>query len=109
MDSLERLNDLIHIRHGLAQIIDENKELKKENEELKEQLNANQQNKIIEELLKTIEELKTKNDRLEHELQTDPTRNYLINNRNGQIVKLLTEAFKYINEPSLINQNGMFM
>lgn len=82
----------------------ENEEFKKENETMREQLTHCEQ----EELLKIIEELTAKNNKLENELHIDPTRNHLIHSRNERIVKLLCEAFKYINDPSLMSPGGMF-
>ena len=84
-------------------------ELEKENRKLKEQLESNEQNKVIQELLRTIEDLQSKNNEMKNELEADPTKNYLARVRNEKIVKLLSEAFKYINEPTMINQCGMFM
>lgn len=113
-----RRNNLNDIKNGLTQIIDENENLKRKNEQLeKENEELKKENETMREqlinceqrqLLKIIEELTAKNNKLEYELHIDPTRNYLAHNRNERIVKLLSEAFKYINDPSLISPHGLF-
>lgn len=97
----EQINDLELENEKLKK---ENEEFKKENETMREQLTNCEQRQ----LLNIIEELTAKNNKLEYELNVDPTRNNLMHSRNERIVKLLSEAFKYINDPSLMSPSGMF-
>lgn len=73
--------------------------IEKENETMREQLRHCEQRN----LLNIIEELNAKISRLECELKNDPTKIYLTHIRNERIVKLLSEAFKYINDPMKID------
>ena len=92
-------NDLSLISEKLSAIEMYVSKIEKENETMREQLHHCAQRN----LLNIIEELNAKISRLECELKNDPTKNYLTHIRNERIVKLLSEAFKYINDPSKIN------
>ena len=82
----------------MDELINENEKLKTEYELL--QKYESDIRKLHDKLLTKNRELNAEINRLESELANDPSRNYIVNNRNKKIVELITEVFSFIGDPT---------